>query len=150
MGQMVRDQQASFERRSQIMKETAGFQDQMFQQYFEQAKAAQQAGRLAEAKKLYLAAGKITLTAAQEASGAAREMLINRAKKLIQLSEAIQVAQTAGGKAGAGGAAAQEPLPQESLEELQNELNGFIGLDVIKTEVNKMIDWIKMGKLREA
>ena len=32
MGQMVRDQQASFERRSQIMKETADFQDQMFQQ----------------------------------------------------------------------------------------------------------------------
>ena len=36
----------------------SSMQDQMFQQYYEQAKAAQQAGRLAEAKKLYLAAGK--------------------------------------------------------------------------------------------
>lgn len=32
MGQMVRDQQASFDRRSQIMKETADYRDQLFQQ----------------------------------------------------------------------------------------------------------------------
>ena len=32
MGQMVRDQQASFERQNQIMKSTSDFQDQMFRQ----------------------------------------------------------------------------------------------------------------------
>ena len=100
----------------------SSMQDQMFQQLFEQAKAAQQAGRLTEAKRLYLAAGKITLSAAQEASGAARELLVGRAKKLIQLSESLSAAQTSGGKGAPGGGAPSDPLPQEPLEELQKAM----------------------------
>ena len=126
-------------------------QGQLFQQYFDQAKAAQQQGRMAEAKRLYRSAAETALETAKESSGSARELWVERAKKLIQLSEALPVAQASGGKAAAqSGAAAQEPLPQESLEDLQKELDSFIGLTVIKDEVNKMIDWIKLNKLRQA
>ena len=126
-------------------------QGQLFQQYFDQAKAAQQQGRMAEAKRLYRSAAETALETAKESSGSARELWVERAKKLIQLSEALPAAQASGGKAAAqSGAAAQEPLPQESLEDLQKELDSFIGLTVIKDEVNKMIDWIKLNKLRQA
>ena len=59
-----------------------GLSYQMFEQYYNRAKEADQAGRLAEAKKLYLSASEALYRAAKEVSGETRQKLLTRAEKL--------------------------------------------------------------------
>ena len=56
------------------------------------------------------------------------------------------------GKAQAAGEAAQAeeaPPPPENLEDLQKELEGYIGLAAVKKEVRNLIDLVKVHQLRE-
>ncbi|MCI9644054.1 MAG: AAA family ATPase [Oscillibacter sp.] len=56
------------------------------------------------------------------------------------------------GKAQAAGEAAQAeeaPPPPENLEDLQKELDGYIGLAAVKKEVRNLIDLVKVHQLRE-
>nr|WP_325301690.1 AAA family ATPase [uncultured Oscillibacter sp.] len=56
------------------------------------------------------------------------------------------------GKAQAAGEAAQAeeaPPPPEKLEDLQKELDGYIGLAAVKKEVRNLIDLVKVHQLRE-
>ncbi len=39
--------------------------------------------------------------------------------------------------------------PKENLEDLLAELNGYIGLDTVKEEVDQLVHWIQMQQLRE-
>ncbi len=41
-----------------------------------------------------------------------------------------------------------EPAPQESLDELLKELNGYIGLATVKEQVDQLVHWIQIDKLR--
>ena len=42
-----------------------------------------------------------------------------------------------------------EEAPQETIEDLKAELDSYIGLDVIKSEVNSLINWIGIMKARK-
>ena len=43
----------------------------------------------------------------------------------------------------------QEEAPAESMEDLKKELHGYIGLDLIKDEVDSLINWIEICKARK-
>lgn len=47
------------------------------------------------------------------------------------------------------GEAAEAPPPPEKLEDLQKELDGYIGLAAVKREVRSLIDLVKIHQLRE-
>ena len=47
------------------------------------------------------------------------------------------------------GEAAEAPPPPEKLEDLQKELEGYIGLAAVKREVRSLIDLVKIHQLRE-
>lgn len=49
----------------------------------------------------------------------------------------------------AGGAAEAQVPPPEKLEDLQAELDGYIGLAAVKKEVRNLIDLVKVHQLRE-
>jgi len=42
-----------------------------------------------------------------------------------------------------------EELPKENLEDLLAELNGYIGLDTVKEEIDTLVHWIQMQQLRK-
>ena len=42
-----------------------------------------------------------------------------------------------------------EELPRENLEDLLAELNGYIGLDTVKEEIDTLVHWIQMQQLRK-
>ena len=42
-----------------------------------------------------------------------------------------------------------EEVPKEKLEDLLAELNGYIGLDTVKEEVDQLVHWIQMQQLRK-
>ena len=52
-------------------------------------------------------------------------------------------------QAPAGGAEKAEAPPPEKLEDLQKELDGYIGLAAVKREVRSLIDLVKVHQLRE-
>lgn len=41
-----------------------------------------------------------------------------------------------------------EALPAESMDELMQELNGYIGLSTVKEQVDQLVHWIQIAKLR--
>ena len=43
----------------------------------------------------------------------------------------------------------EQAEPEETIEQLKEELNSYIGLDVIKSEVNSLINWIGIMKARK-
>ncbi|MBR6705226.1 MAG: AAA family ATPase [Clostridia bacterium] len=45
---------------------------------------------------------------------------------------------------------AEEQAPEETIEDLKAELDSYIGLSVIKSEVNSLINWIGIMKARQA
>ena len=45
--------------------------------------------------------------------------------------------------------AAEAPPPPEKLEDLQKELDGYVGLAAVKREVRSLIDLVKIHQLRE-
>ena len=47
-------------------------------------------------------------------------------------------------------APAEKETPPESIEDLKKELHGYIGLDLIKEEVDSLINWIEICKQRKA
>ena len=49
----------------------------------------------------------------------------------------------------AGGAPEAEAPPPEKLEDLQKELDGYVGLTAVKREVRNLIDVVKIHQLRE-
>ena len=71
-----------------------GLSYQMFEQYYNRAREADEAGRMAEAKQLYFSASEALYKAAKEVSGETRLKLIARAEKLEALADAIQAPQT--------------------------------------------------------
>ncbi len=42
-----------------------------------------------------------------------------------------------------------EEVPKEKLEDLLAELNGYIGLDTVKEEIDTLVHWIQMQQLRK-
>ena len=42
-----------------------------------------------------------------------------------------------------------EKVPEENLDDLLAELNGYIGLDTVKEEIDTLVHWIQMQQLRE-
>ena len=44
----------------------------------------------------------------------------------------------------------EENIPVENIEDLKKELQGYIGLDLIKDEVESLINWIEICKQRKA
>lgn len=43
----------------------------------------------------------------------------------------------------------EEEQPAETIEDLEAELNGYIGLDTVKAQVKSLINWITVNKKRE-
>ena len=43
----------------------------------------------------------------------------------------------------------EKEAPPEKIEDLKKELDGYIGLDTVKGEVNSLINWIQICKLRK-
>ncbi len=125
--------------------------EQVLQQYILQAQEAQKAGKYSEAKSLFESAARATLDEAREASGSRKEYLVERAKKLIALANNVTPAtQTSGPNISSQpGVSGNSDQPAENLETLKKELHSFIGLDVVKTEVDSMIDWIQIAKQRK-
>lgn len=68
-----------------------GLSYQMFEEYYARAKIADQQNKNAEAKKLYLYASEALYKAAKDVKGETQSKLIERAKKLEILSDAITV-----------------------------------------------------------
>ena len=73
----------------------------------------------------------------------------------LRPSDEILAGSGAGGTAASTGdgkttsdAKAQE-VPEEKLEDLLAELNGYIGLDTVKEEVDQLVHWIQMQQLRK-
>ncbi len=58
-------------------------------------------------------------------------------------------ASSAAAETAAGEAAQAEEAPAETIEELKAELDSYIGLNVIKSEVNSLINWIGIMKARK-
>ncbi|MBQ9520971.1 MAG: AAA family ATPase [Oscillospiraceae bacterium] len=56
--------------------------------------------------------------------------------------------QTDGGAAQSPAEKTEEVPPPESMEDLQKELDGYIGLEVVKKEVRSLIDLVKVHKMR--
>nr|WP_325297893.1 AAA family ATPase [uncultured Dysosmobacter sp.] len=50
---------------------------------------------------------------------------------------------------GSGGAAETEAPPPEKIEDLQAELDGYIGLDAVKKEVRNLINMVTVHQMRE-
>ncbi len=42
-----------------------------------------------------------------------------------------------------------QEVPKEKLEDLLAELNGYIGLDTVKEEIDTLVHWIQMQQLRK-
>ncbi|MBR3570170.1 MAG: AAA family ATPase [Oscillibacter sp.] len=61
---------------------------------------------------------------------------------------APQSSAQSGGAAVENGAQAEEVPPPESMEDLQKELDGYIGLEAVKKEVRSLIDLVKVHKMR--
>ena len=45
---------------------------------------------------------------------------------------------------------AEEENPREDIEELKKELHGYIGLETVKEEVDRLINWIRVEQMRKA
>ena len=56
--------------------------------------------------------------------------------------------QTDGGAAQSPAGQTEEVPPPESMEDLQKELDGYIGLEAVKKEVRSLIDLVKVHKMR--
>lgn len=52
------------------------------------------------------------------------------------------------GDGSAAPAAQAETLPAESMDDLMKELNGYIGLSTVKEQVDQLVHWIQIAKLR--
>ena len=68
----------------------------------------------------------------------------------VQGNDAPQsgVTQSADGASQEANGKAEEVPPPESMEDLQKELDGYIGLEVVKKEVRSLIDLVKVHKMR--
>ena len=68
----------------------------------------------------------------------------------VQNSNAPQpgVTQSADGASRETNGKAEEVPPSERMEDLQKELDGYIGLEVVKKEVRSLIDLVKVHKMR--
>ena len=138
------------------MAASEGIHYRMYQEYYEKAKSALQAGRAREAKQLYLEAGKSLLQAAAEAAGPTRAQLIDRAKRLEQLSDAIPLpAPAAPGPAkpaASGGASASRSAAKAQSGQGGEDETVFVpsekpnvhfediaGLDDVKESINRRI-----------
>lgn len=69
------------------MTENGDVSYQLFQTYYTKAKSAENAGRINEAKKMYLLAGESLLKAARNVSGETKAAMIRRADKMQQLAD---------------------------------------------------------------
>ena len=64
-------------------------------------------------------------------------------------SQASEQAEAPKAAQSAGGAPEAEAPPPEKLEDLQKELDGYVGLTAVKREVRNLIDVVKIHQLRE-
>jgi len=139
-----------------------GLSYQMFEQYYNRAKEADQAGRLAEAKKLYLSASEALYRAAKEVTGETRQKLLNRAEKLEALADGIKVPKVvapaakpagnnkaASGAAASGGKSGQEKASSNNGDESETiwtpslnpnvHFDDIAGLNDVKEAINTRI-----------
>ena len=68
-----------------------GIAYRMYEEYYARAREADQKGQMAEAKKMYLHASEELFRAARDVQGETRRSLMQRAEKLMQLSDAIEL-----------------------------------------------------------
>lgn len=130
----------------------------MFEEYYQQAKAAYTAGKYEEARNLFLEASNSLLLSAKETHGAARAQLIERAKKLSRLADAIPVSTPKtdndpvrrttgkggkaarpekGGKINAGGS--DEETVFIPIEKPDVHFEDIAGLEDVKETINRRI-----------
>ena len=139
------------------MSSTDNFNYTMYEEYYKKAKAAYISGRYKEAKKLFYSASDSLLLAAKESSGATKEQLLSRTKKLAILSDSIKINEViegngggTGNTEGGDGEGSSKVVPpgesSQDLVELIEELNSLIGLDGVKREVRKRIAAIQVDK----
>ena len=88
-------------------------------------------------------------------AGSLRTFLMTRAANRHSGTQEATLRDVPEEKAPAQGEAAQKPQqkkeePEKSLDELMEELNGLIGLQDVKREVNSLINLIKVRKMRES
>ena len=105
---------------------------QLFETYFEKAAQAHDAGKIEEAKKLYMSAAESLYKSAKEVSGETKQRLMDRADKIVLLSQRLVVpkAQTV-----------PPPMPAGRSEKTQNgktvqEGEGTIWKSVGKPDVS--------------
>ena len=77
---------------------------QLYESYFQRARDAEAAGRIAEAKKMYYMAAEALLKSAKGATGDVKKAQIARADKLVRLADLLQVPARPGARTDAGGA----------------------------------------------
>ena len=68
-----------------------GIAYRMYEEYYARAREADQKGQMAEAKKMYLHASEELFRAARDVQGETRRSLMQRAERLMQLSDAIEL-----------------------------------------------------------
>lgn len=72
-------------------------------------------------------------------------------EKVADITAEAPQAQAADGKKTEDSAAPEEKqTPPENIEDLKKELHGYIGLNLIKDEVESLINWIEICKQRKA
>lgn len=81
-----------------------GIAYRMFEEYYSRAREADQKGQSAEAKKMYLHASEELYRAAQNVKGETRRSLIQRAERLEQLADAIELPKAASAPAASASA----------------------------------------------
>ncbi len=79
---------------------------QLFEIYYNRAKSAESAGRIQEAKQMYLNASDALLKTARETGGETRSAMIRRADKLVKLAESLKEPPRAGAEPDPSGKAA--------------------------------------------
>ncbi len=137
----------------------------MFDTYKHAAEVAEGAGRYQEAAAQYRLAAKCLYESAKDIRGSARESLIRRGDLLVQIADAMEKkakeqasaklrAEAAArekngqGKAGQQKAADGADEPPENIEDLKKELYSYIGLEVVKQEVESLINYVTVMQHR--
>ena len=134
----------------------------MFDTYKHAAEVAEAAGRYQEAAAQYRLAARCLYESARDNRGSARESLIRRGDLLVKIADTLdrkardqlrarQQAAEAAKRQNAAGAPANgaDDPPPESIDDLRKELNGYIGLGVVKQEVESLINYVTVMQHRK-